>query len=83
MSTPGHSPHNSMSDLHELEAISMVTEHQSDLHNGEHRPTFSVPVNIPRHKMSAGNTSLVERLSPENKPTVQHEIQLLKGKLAL
>jgi len=50
-----------------------------DITMATHRPTFSVPVTIPHSKSGVSNVPLTERLSPDNKPKVQHEIQLLKG----
>ncbi|KAL4227693.1 hypothetical protein ACF0H5_013128 [Mactra antiquata] len=79
VSTPGHSPHSSLSDLHDIDKMSSASSlTQYDYMNGDHRPTFAVPVNIPRHKTNNGSVPLEERLSPENKPLSKHEIQLIK-----
>ncbi|WAR00558.1 PDZD2-like protein [Mya arenaria] len=90
VSTPGHSPHGSLSNLCDLDLESynsgrghnLFMETRTTLDPGvtlqgqEHRPTFSVPVNIP--KSPSIGTSIGERLSPDNKPKLQQEVQLQK-----
>ena len=94
VSTPGHSRNNSLIDLSDLSpedfdgpCIGIKGSHlsprpeynsQNGSHLGYHRPTFSVPVTIPRSANISG-TPLVERLSPDNKPRIQHKVQLSKG----
>ncbi|KAH3842950.1 hypothetical protein DPMN_116456 [Dreissena polymorpha] len=91
VSTPNHSPHCSMTNLHDLDTDfykrsnrghDLSLDSFSDLDSigsgmvQEHRPTFSVPINIP--KSSSSNGTLAERLSPDRRPSVQYEIQLIK-----
>ena len=96
VSTPGHSRTNSLADLCDFTpddfdgpvinftngvyGSHLSPRPECSVQNGSyHRPTFSVPVTIPKSSNASG-TPLVERLSPDNKPKVQHKVQLSKGR---